>query len=80
MDRAHDLEHLTPKSVVDKWLERKGVAGYVVLVTLVGVETAILLGVVCRCQCFPSLGVLGGVEMSCGWEQALIASIASVCK
>jgi len=50
MDLAQEVEHPTARGLLDKWLERKSGARYVMLATLAGVAVAILLG-------FLSLGV-----------------------
>ncbi|KAK0622631.1 hypothetical protein B0T14DRAFT_475711 [Immersiella caudata] len=44
MDLAHELEHPTPRGVMDKWLERRSGARYVMFATLAGVGVAVLLG------------------------------------
>ena len=44
MDLAQELEHPTPRTPWQKWLERKSGARYIMLVTLAGVGVAVLLG------------------------------------
>ena len=44
MDLAHELEHPTARSFLEKWLERKSGARYVMLATLAGIIAAVILG------------------------------------
>ncbi len=44
MDLAQESESPTPRTLVEKWLERKSGARYVMLATLAGVAVAIILG------------------------------------
>jgi len=44
MDLADELENPTPRNFLDKWLERRSGARYVMLATLAGIATAVLLG------------------------------------
>jgi len=44
-DLYEELEHPKPHSVIEKWLERRSGARYVMLATLTGVLIAVLLGI-----------------------------------
>jgi hypothetical protein len=44
MDLAHEVEHPAPRGPMEKWLERRSGARYVMFATLAGVGVAVLLG------------------------------------
>lgn len=44
MDLVDELENPRPRSVVEKWFERRSGARYVMMATLVGVIIAVILG------------------------------------
>jgi len=44
-DLYEELQNPTPRGLIEKWLERKSGARYLMLATLVGVVIAVLLGI-----------------------------------
>ena len=61
MDLYEELENPKPRGWIEKWLERKSGARYVMMATLLGVVIAILLGVAAL--------ALGGYQAWLGYQQ-----------
>ena len=61
LELYEEVENPTPRSWVEKWLERKSGARYVMLATLIGVVIAVVLGMA-------SLAV-GGYQAWVGYQQ-----------
>ncbi|KAK4450962.1 hypothetical protein QBC34DRAFT_378787 [Podospora aff. communis PSN243] len=67
MDLAHEVQHPAPRGTMERWLERRSGARYVMFATLAGVGVAVMLGFLALgVSIFQGVGFVAGVEVSGG--------------